>query len=339
MDQPVLTIVVIGRNEGSRLRECLESLRSIRGIEGEIETIYVDSCSTDGSPEVAAECGAQVFVLETNRPTASLGRNAGWARARAKYILFLDGDTVLDPDFPAKALASISSDGKIAAVWGHLREIHPHASIYNRVIDLDWVFETGISDFCGGIALMRRQALEDVGGFDSSLAAGEEPELCRRMRAQNYIILHIDEAMVGHDLQMMHFRQYWKRALRAGRAYAEVSARYRHTADPFWQPQRLANFRRGGFWIVSFVAALLGSVILLSALPALLWLSLFVLLSLRSAWNARWKSRNVVTLILYGFHCQFQQIPICMGQLLFDRNQKQSAPRKTIEQQRRSQQI
>jgi GT2 family glycosyltransferase len=331
MDQPAVSIVVIGQNEGSRLRECLESIRSIRGVQGAIETIYVDSCSTDGSPEVAAECGAEVFVLETNRPTASLGRNAGWARARAKYILFLDGDTVVDPDFLAKALASISADAKIAAVWGHLREIHPHASIYNRVIDLDWVFETGTSDFCGGIALMRRQALEDVGGFDSSLAAGEEPELCRRMRALDYSILHIDEPMVGHDLQMKHFRQYWKRALRAGHAYAEVSARFRGTADPFWQAERKSNLRRGGFWLVSFFLAVAATILFRSFLPALAWIGLLLLLSLRTAWNARWKSRNVVTLLLYGVHSQLQQIPIFLGQLQFDHDRRRRRQRKLIE--------
>jgi glycosyltransferase involved in cell wall biosynthesis len=328
---PSLSIVVIGRNEGQRLRDCLQSLRLIRNIGENIETIYVDSGSTDGSPQAAAELGAEVVVLNATRPTAALGRNAGWERARAEFILFLDGDTILHPDFPRRALDSLASDPKIAAVWGHRREIDPQGSLYNRILDLDWVFPTGDSPFCGGDVVMRREVLEAVGGYDGNLIAGEEPELCRRMRAQGFSILHLDAPMTGHDLQMKHFRQYWKRALRAGHAYAEVSARFRGTSDPFWQAERKGNLRRGGFWLISFFLAVVATILLRSFLPALAWISLLLLLSLRSAWNARWKSRNVATLLAYGVHSQLQQIPIFLGQLQFDRDRRRGRQRKLIE--------
>ncbi|MBB6142809.1 glycosyltransferase involved in cell wall biosynthesis [Silvibacterium bohemicum] len=331
MTLPPLSVVVIGRNEGQRLVRCLESIAAIRSAHPELEVIYVDSASSDGSRETATRLGAKTIALEASHPTAALGRNAGWKQASAEYVLFLDGDTILHPDFPERAFESLLADPAIAAVWGHRREIHPEASLYNRILDLDWIYPPGPAEFCGGDVLMRRSALEAAGGYDGTLIAGEEPELCRRMRALGYQILHIDAPMTGHDLEMRRFRQYWKRALRAGFAYAQVSSRFRGTGDPFWQSDRIANLRRGGFWALSFLATLVLSAVLRSVLPAAAWIALLLVLSLRSAWKARWKSASAVTLLLYGLHSQLQQVPICIGQLSYDLDPRKGRQKKLIE--------
>ncbi len=328
---PALSVVVIGRNEGQRLVRCLQSIASISSSHQSIEIIYVDSASSDGSPATAASMGAQVIALDVSHPTAALGRNAGWKQASAEYVLFLDGDTILHPDFPARAFDAILADNTIAAVWGHRREIHPEASAYNRILDLDWIYPPGPAEFCGGDVLMRRAALETAGGYDGTLIAGEEPELCRRMRALGYRILHIDAPMTGHDLAMRHFKQYWKRALRAGYAYAQVSSRFRNSGDPFWQAERTGNLRRGGFWIFSFVAAIAASVWLRSVWPTVAWLALLLVLSLRSTRKARWKSSDAGTLLLYGLHSQLQQVPIFFGQLSYDLNPRKGQQKKLIE--------
>ena len=57
---------------------------------------------------------------------------------------------------------------KVAVVWGHRREIHPEQSIYNRVLDLDWIYAPGPTLFCGGDALFRRSVLTATNGFDAS---------------------------------------------------------------------------------------------------------------------------------------------------------------------------
>ncbi len=101
------------------------------------------------------------------------GRNAGWKAEAAPIVMFLDGATALAPDFAADSLAEFE-DPQIAVVWGHLREIDPHASIFCRVLDLDWICPPGRSDFCGGNMLVRRSVLEEVSGFDELLIAGED---------------------------------------------------------------------------------------------------------------------------------------------------------------------
>jgi glycosyltransferase involved in cell wall biosynthesis len=326
---PALSIVVIGRNEGPRLATCLESIERVRGVVVN-EVIYVDSASTDGSEQLASQHGAIVIVVRPERPTAAIGRNAGWRRATSDLVLFLDGDTVLHPDFALVACSALSRDPSIAAVWGHRREIHTEASIYNCVLDLDWIYPPGPAEFCGGDVLMRRKVLLEVGGFDEALIAGEEPELCRRIRAQGHGILHIDSPMTGHDLQIARWSQYWKRATRAGHAYAEVSERFRNSEDPFWASDRRRNLLRGSFWLVSLAAAIAGSFIF-GVLPIALWLALLLLLSVRSAWKARWKHATPAVLLLYGLHSHLQQVPIFVGQLQYELSKRRNKTPKLIE--------
>lgn len=329
IDIPTISVVVIGRNEGARLAGCLDSVSKVKDVAVK-EIIYVDSASTDDSPELAFRRGAAVIVIRSERPTAALGRNAGWRTAQSDLILFLDGDTVLHCDFPRTACEALSHDPSIAAVWGNLREIHPEDSIFNRVLDLDWVYKPGLTEFCGGNALIRRKALVETGGFDEELIAGEEPELCRRMRARGYTILHIDHPMAGHDLHITRWSQYWKRGVRTGYAYAQVSELYRGSDDPSWAPEHRGNLIRGCFWPFSLVSAILLS-IRFGFLPPTLWLTMLLLASVRSAWKARWKGANPWILLLYGIHSHAQHASILVGQLQFEFDKRRGKTRKLIE--------
>lgn len=323
----LLSVVIIGRNEGERLPRCLNSVwRMDRPCQ--LEVIYVDSGSVDRSVSVATEMGAQVLVSRRN--SAASGRNAGWQAAHAAWILFLDGDTILHPEFARIALDAVTG-GDIAVVWGHRREIRPHLNAYHRVLDLDWVYPPGISEFCGGDALMRRAALEEAGGFDETLIAGEEPELCSRLRGRGYKILHIDAPMTGHDLAITRFSQYWRRAVRAGYAYSNMARRTRNGPQPLWQRDSRNNVIRALVLLSLPPAALAASFLLRSILPAALAVLFLALICLRSAWKSRWKSKDTLTLLLYGIHSHLQQIPIFIGQLTFWNDVRTSRGRGIIE--------
>ena len=318
---PFLSVVVIGRNEGERLRRCLQSVAdmTLRGFQ--IEMIYVDSGSVDGSVALAQSMGATAIALQPERPTAALGRNAGWRAAKGTFILFLDGDTILHPEFVANSLPEFV-DETVAVVWGHRREIHPERSLYNRILDLDWIYPPGPALFCGGDALFRKSVLMSAGGYDDSLIAGEEPELCRRIASLGFIILHVDHPMTSHDLAMMTWLQYWKRATRAGHAFAEVSERFQNTENPFWKNEALQNRRRAPLMLAVWSLSLVASLLTMSLLPVLAMTSLFLAVAIRSAWKARWKSTNPMTLVLYGLHSQLQQIPIYVGQMQYRGNRR-----------------
>jgi glycosyltransferase involved in cell wall biosynthesis len=328
--EPVVSVVVIGRNEGERLEHCLRSVQTADTAGRTVELIYVDSDSTDGSPERAQRLGARVLRVQPARPSAAIGRNAGWRAATGTHVLFLDGDTVLERDFLPAALREIETFPEIAVVWGHRREIAPSASLYNRALDLDWIYPPGDTEFCGGDALFRREVLERSGGFDDTLIAGEEPELCARLRAMGYRIRHIDVPMTGHDLAIMHWRQYWRRAERAGHAYAEVSARFADTTSPLWSRESRRNLWHGGVVVAGLTSIPLA---LLAGMPGLAVAGMAVAggIVARTAWRARWKSANPGTLLAYALHSHLQQVPILWGQVAWRRDRQRGRVRGLIE--------
>jgi GT2 family glycosyltransferase len=223
-------VVAIGRNEGERLRRCLLSVpRSVRG------TVYVDSGSTDGSPEVARALGAEVVELDLSTPfTAARARNAGIRHLLADgacdiaFVQILDGDCELAPGFVEAALQVMGEHPRTAVVCGRRRERNRSASIYNTLCDMEWDTPLGEIESCGGDALIRVAAFGEVNGFDERLIAGEEPELCLRMRRQGWSVRRIDRDMTLHDAALVAFRPWWRRTVRAGHAYAELFAKHGH---------------------------------------------------------------------------------------------------------------
>ena len=313
---PLVSVVVIGRNEGERLVRCLRSVAQMQTVGFNVETIYVDSASSDGSAQRALAFGARVIEVRPTRPSAAVGRNAGWRAASGEFVLFLDGDTELHPLFVRHALEAMRNPD-VAIVWGHRREAHPEQSIYVRVLDLDWIYAPGPSDFCGGDALVRRSVLRSVGGFDDGLIAGEEPEMCRRIRECGLTILHIDAPMTLHDLAINSIAGYWKRAFRSGHAYAEVASRFAGSRDPLWQADARRNLLHGGI-----ILALIPIGALSSAWP---WAAGIVTLSgafaiARTMRRSAWKASSRLTRLLYALHSHLQQVPILLGQLSYHRD-------------------
>lgn len=216
--------VAIGRNEGERLIRCLASLSGQVG-----HMVYVDSGSTDGSADAARAAGATVVVLETDQPfTAARARNAGLAALtkaqNLTYVQLIDGDCELDPNWIATARRFLDATPNAVVACGRRRERFPEASVYNRLIDAEWNTPIGPARACGGDALMRIAALEAVKGFNPGLIAGEEPELCVRLRATGGEVHRLDAEMTLHDAALTSFSQWWQRNRRAGHAYAEGAA-------------------------------------------------------------------------------------------------------------------
>lgn len=281
--------VAIGRNEGARLVLCLKSLLAQQA--GRV--VYVDSGSTDGSVEAAKALGAEVVLLDTKQPfTAARARNAGFAalmegddtgRAAPAFVQFVDGDCELAPGWLQAAHDFLQSKPDIAAVCGRRRERFPEASIYNRLIDSEWDTPIGQAKACGGDALMRSAALQAVGGFNPALIAGEEPELCVRLRQAGWKIWRLEAEMTRHDAAINRFGQWWRRAKRAGHAYAEGAAL--HGAPP--ERHKVSETRRALLWgaALPFAAALAAVAISPWALLMLLAWPLQVLrLSLAGRW-------------------------------------------------------
>jgi GT2 family glycosyltransferase len=224
-------LVAIGRNEGERLHRCLES------VKGQAATVvYVDSGSTDDSVAFAKSVGVEVIQLDLALPfTAARSRNAGVRRLLeidpdVEFVQVVDGDCEIAASWIERAMREVEREGcgKVAVVCGRRRERHPEASVYNRLIDMEWNTAVGETESCGGDALIRAAAFKDVGGYDETLIAGEEPEMCWRLRHAGWKVLRIDAEMTLHDANMLRFSQWWRRTVRSGHAYAEGHALHGH---------------------------------------------------------------------------------------------------------------
>lgn len=275
--------VVIGRNEGPRLLACLESLvGQVRRI------VYVDSGSTDGSVDAARAAGAEVIELDMAQPfTAARARNAGLkalAQNPGDFVQFIDGDCILREDWIPRAVRFLDENLRAAVVCGRRRERFPEASVYNRLVDAEWDTPPGEVKACGGDALMRHDPVAALGGFRADLIAGEEPELCLRLRQAGWTIWRIEAEMTWHDAGILRFSQWWRRTERAGHAFAEGAARFSTEASPHWRRET----RRIWAWGLALPAtALLGSLIHPAALVLLLAYPLQILrLGPRLGWWA-----------------------------------------------------
>jgi len=309
-------VVAIGRNEGERLRRCLQSLDPASR-----PTVYVDSGSTDGSAEVAASFGAEVVPLDLSIPfTAARARNAGLDRLLkiapgVELVQFIDGDCEVDPGWLPAATAALDAETDLVVVCGRRREKHPDASVYNQLCDLEWDTPIGDAQACGGDAIMRVAAVKAVGGYRDDLIAGEEPELCVRLRAHGGRVRRLPAEMTFHDAAMTRFRQWWTRNVRAGHAFAEVS--HLHARSPFgiWKREARSN------WVWGVVVPLLAivpapftwglSLLLLLGYPVLYW-------KIRRGRRAR--GDDARTARLYSTYCVLSKFPQAAGQVRFWRN-------------------
>lgn len=260
--QDIVAAVVIGRNEGERLKACLSALS---GQVGRI--VYVDSGSTDGSPDFAQGLGATVLSLDMSVPfTAARARNAGLAALAAdppQFVQFLDGDCVLQPEWLPAALAALHADPRLGVVAGRRREMHPDRSVYNRLCDAEWDTPVGEARAVGGDMLIRHAAIAGIGGFRDSLIAGEEPEMCVRLRAAGWRVRRLPVEMTRHDADMQHLGQWWRRSRRAGYAFAEGAALHGAPPERHWR----AETRRALVWgLVLPIVALAGALVLHPAL-------------------------------------------------------------------------
>lgn len=322
---PSVGAVAIGKNEGERLRGCLRSLGQHAS-----HLVYVDSGSSDGSVEFARSIGADVVELDPNIPfTAARARNAGVERLsrvapEVKYAQLIDGDCELVDGWIEDAVGFLEASPEYAAAAGRLRERFPDASVYNYLCDVEWNTPVGDASACGGIAMMRVQAFESVGGFMPGLIAGEEPELCVRLRQAGWKIRRLDVDMALHDVAMSRFSQWWKRTVRAGHAYAEGA--YLHGAPP--ERMGVRESRRIVAWGLLLPALAIAAAALTGGLSLLLLLA-YPLNVIRISRRLRREGQSRPWTL--AFFLVLAKLPEAMGWLRFRRGKLTGKRSKLIE--------
>lgn len=320
--------VAIGRNERERLGACL---RSLVGTVDHV--VYVDSGSTDGSRELVRSLGVEVVKLDLSQPfTAARARNEGLARLRSvlgdlEFVQFVDGDCEVRPEWIGTAREALTADETLAAVCGRRRERFPEATIYNRLIDMGWDTPIGSAASCGGDALFRAAALEDVGGYDPSLIAGEEPELCFRLRARGWTIRRLDSEMTLHDVAIDSFGQWWKRVVRAGHAAAEGAWMHGRSPERF----NVKRVLRAIFWAGLLPVVAIGIAPLTYGIGAVAVLMVYVLQWARMRMRERNRGRDKSDAALSATFTLLAHWPLLLGILTFLLNRLRGKRTRIIE--------
>lgn len=309
-------VVAIGRNEGDRLHQCLKS------VIGQVrQVVYVDSGSTDGSAEMARNLGADVVDLDLSIPfTAARARNAGLERLLAlcpdlTYAQFVDGDCEVVSGWLETAQQALDAHPEWAVVCGRRRERFPEQTIYNKLCDIEWNSPVGEAKACGGDALMRIAAVQNAGGYNPALIAGEEPELCVRLRQQGWKIYRLDAEMTLHDAQMTRFGQWWKRSLRAGHAYAEGAYLHGQPPERHWVKETRSNW----LWGLVIPGGAIALAFFTHGLSLLLLLG-YGLMIYKIYRYMKGTGLPNSDALLYAASCVLGKFPNVLGQLQFYRN-------------------
>ena len=259
---------------------------------------------------------ADVVSLDMSIPfTAARARNHGLDRLieiapECEYVQFIDGDCAVDPAWFPSATAALDEQQDVVVVFGGRHEQFPRATVYNRLCDMEWDVPVGEANACGGDAMMRIAAVRSVKGYLPELIAGEEPEMCVRLRANGGRILRISTEMTRHDAAMTRLGQWWMRHVRAGYAFAQVSWLHRHSQFGIWRRETRSSW----FWglVLPFVIAVLApftwglSLILLAAYPVLVW----------RIYRHRRRRRgdDPSSARLYAVYCMLSKFPQALGQ-------------------------
>ncbi len=322
-----LAVVIIGRNEGERLRKSIVSSYQDNHL-----IVYVDSGSSDGSVELAESLGVDVVELDNSTPfTAARGRNAGFKHLREKestflFVQFVDGDDEMDEEWFRSGVDTLLESPAVAIVAGRKKECFPDKSIYNTLFEMEWDTATGDVSEVSGTCMVRADVFEQVGGFNESLIAGEDPELCVRVRQIGWKVLRLANFMSWHDANMMHFIEWWRRTVRTGHAYAEGATMHGKSV----QKHNVRQCRSNWVWgliLPIFMAVLAAPT---HGLSLLLLLGYVLLLYRVFKWRKSLGNSHRNAIIYAGFTV-LGKFPCALGQILYWKNRLQGKVSTLIE--------
>jgi glycosyltransferase involved in cell wall biosynthesis len=193
VDEPILAVVVITRNEALHIGACLESISQAIAAFPEAPVVVVDSNSNDDTIAVATRYPVTVYQYRAPLLTAAAGRRIGFEKVRAQYVLFVDGDCCIEAGWVKVAVELMNESPDVAVIYGTRREVFEGVSPDFRSAG-PAPEEYGL----GGNALYRSKSLRQAGGFNPFLISREEEELLGRLQALGYRDLQIHELMVTH---------------------------------------------------------------------------------------------------------------------------------------------
>jgi glycosyltransferase involved in cell wall biosynthesis len=199
-----VAVIIPTYNYGRFIEAAIES--ALRQTLRPSEVIVVDDGSTDETAEIVNTFGDQLRYIRQANLGVSAARNRGVAESQGDLLAFLDADDTWEPDKLEKQTAKFESDPAVGLAHCGMREF---ASESGETVDVrirgmeGWLadelllWERPAVTVSGSAIMVRRTAFEEVKGFDTRLACGEDWDLCYRI-ARNYRVGFVPEPLVNY---------------------------------------------------------------------------------------------------------------------------------------------
>jgi GT2 family glycosyltransferase len=216
-------VVVVSYNSAGTIGACVSPLVG----DGTFTVVVIDNASQDGSVSAAADLSVQVLALDHNHGFA-YGCNRGWRNGSSPFVLFLNPDARIDRESLLRLIQVLKDHEDVAAVgprisaedgslelsqrrFPRLRSTYAQAFFLHRILPrARWVDEVvhdpavyvkpqAVEWISGACVLVRREALERIGGWDDGFFMyGEDKDLCRRLWNAGYSVRYEPSASVVH---------------------------------------------------------------------------------------------------------------------------------------------
>ena len=229
--EPQVSIVMPVRNGEPWLRAALDAIVS-QDLDDDFEVVVVDNGSTDASVAIAEDFASRIPFLEVRDASSCSGQaealNAGVAASRGAYLLFLDADDVIQPGYVRAMVRALETQPFVAARLdcealnpGWLRHSRPPAQ-EDRIGDA-----FGFLPAAAGCSIgIRRSTFEELGGFDSHIAAGNDIDLSWRAHLSSVPVAFVSQAVVQYRYRDT-IGQIFTQGRSYGRAGPTLYRRYR----------------------------------------------------------------------------------------------------------------
>jgi glycosyltransferase involved in cell wall biosynthesis len=214
----MISFIVIGKNEGWKLKLCFESILSTikhcNALDSEI--IYVDSKSTDNSIDIAKSyLGIKVFQI-TGVCNAAIARNIGAIEAIGDILVFLDGDMEIEKEFLAEVI--VDKNLVYPFISGQLQNIFYNNNLEWKVIDTNLLHHNLINDkyftTTGGYFIIEKTVWKSIGGMRTKYKTAEDLDLGLRLARRGLKLLRKKDLMVRHHtIDYKNNDRMWKMLL------------------------------------------------------------------------------------------------------------------------------
>lgn len=199
----MISYIVIGRNEGWKLKLCFESINKsiIENSYIQSEVIYVDSASTDNSIEIANSFEFVKTYTLTADYNAPIARNVGASVATGSILYFIDGDMEIEPAF-LKNVINYNGNLCYGFVGGYYIGKYYDKNwnyLYERQFPPAKKFKTDYFEaFTGGLFIISKNHWDSVKGMKPYLTGGADPDLAVRLAKKGVFKLWINKPMAIH---------------------------------------------------------------------------------------------------------------------------------------------